>query len=560
MMTYKFLFINKKKSANLQDVEKAFITVLGNEHKLSTAIFDLKNEELTINSDDSISSFDFVIIFSSEVKERLKILPNFPALLTWYSVTDFDNMVHHFEDLKKNGYLDSIIEFRTNIFSLFNTINEAVISYDLDGRLIYISQKAEKLLDISANNLIGKTIKDTLPIELLGNQPLDKFSNIVPKSFDTFYYVKNQVRKELNIKVSPLKHSNGKTWGAMLILRNVTKVNEMARLLNEEDNFHRLIGSDKVMQELYEMIRNVGLYDFPVLIQGESGTGKELISDAIHKESKRKGLFVPVNCGAIPEGTLESELFGHVKGSFTGAIKDKKGRFELANGGTIFLDEIGELPLSMQVKLLRVLQEGVVEPVGSEKSIKIDVRVVSATNKDLKKMVEEGTFREDLYYRLAVVPIDVPPLRDRNRDIIDLAQYFLSKISKKFNKPKLKISNEVEIALLDYNWPGNVRQLQNALQYSIIKTTDGIIRLEHLPPEVSGLGYTNPIDDSDNKNKNNSVHSFSRKPILNVETITQALKKSGGNKAKAARLLNIGRATLYNYINKYPELQKEISN
>jgi len=255
---------------------------------------------------------------------------------------------------------------------------------------------------------------------------------------------------------------------------------------------------------------------------------------AIHNESRRGGgPFVPVNCGALPEGLLESELFGHVRGAFSGAIRDKKGRFELAHGGTIFLDEVSELPKPMQVKLLRVLQEGTFERVGGEKTISADVRVISATNRELKQEVEKQNFREDLYYRLNVVPIHLPPLRERKNDIPLLVSHFLEKALKDGRKP-IGFSKEAMAKLMDYSWPGNVRELQNAVHFALVKAKGRLVHPDNLPLEIrrrERIGYT---------------PGPPRK--LERDAVAAALQQSGGNKTKAARILGVGRATLYRFL------------
>ena len=296
------------------------------------------------------------------------------------------------------------------------------------------------------------------------------------------------------------------------------------------------------MLDIFKQIRDVAGYDYPVHISGETGTGKELVSNAVHNESSRAGApFVPINCGALPEGLIESELFGHIKGAFSGAIRDKKGRFELADGGTIFLDEVAELSNNMQVKLLRFLQEGKFERVGGEHTASVNVRVISATNKDLKKAVKQGTFRDDLYYRLNVIPIRLPPLRDRKIDIPLLVQHFLREAGERYNRKSLKISSKALSLMLDYRWPGNVRELQNAIQFAIVKCSDKTISAADLPLELREV-------------ENVCIRRGpSRK--LTMEGVRSTLIKTGGNKAKAAKLLGVGRATLYRFLGEYPELR-----
>jgi transcriptional regulator with PAS, ATPase and Fis domain len=336
----------------------------------------------------------------------------------------------------------------------------------------------------------------------------------------------------LLISAAPFDHEGERF--AVIMLEDITELNELRRRLKTEHSFRGIVSRDARMQEVFETVREVSEFNVPVLIQGESGTGKELIASAIHNEGPRADMpFVPVNCAALPEGLLESELFGHVKGAFTGAVRDKKGRFELAHRGTLFLDEIGDLPKVVQVKLLRVLQEGKFEPVGSEKTLSVDVRIVSATNQSLKQEVKKGNFREDLYYRLNVVPINLPPLRDRKDDIPFLVEHFLDKAAKE-GQGSQGISQEALSLMMDYTWPGNVRELQSAIRYALIKCKGGLIRPPDLPVELKrhGVGY--------------AAKGPSRK--LGKDRVRAALTKTGGNKAKAARLLGVGRATLYRFL------------
>ena len=275
-----------------------------------------------------------------------------------------------------------------------------------------------------------------------------------------------------------------------------------------------------------------------MLIQGESGTGKELVAAAIHNEGHNADKpFVPVNCGALPEGVLESELFGHVKGAFTGAVRDRKGRFELADGGTIFLDEIGELTAACQVKLLRVLQDGTFQRVGGEETVKVDVRVISATNKDLAEEIAAGRFREDLFYRLCVVPVYLPPLRERRNDISLLAEHLLKRALTEVAREGVVLSPEAVDAMMDYDWPGNVRELENALQYALVKCRDNLILPEHLPSNI--LNRDTPRQPSAKKQ---------RKHKLDAERVRRTLEETGGNKIETARRLQVSRATLYRFL------------
>jgi nitrogen regulation protein NR(I) len=319
--------------------------------------------------------------------------------------------------------------------------------------------------------------------------------------------------------------------------------------LQERYRFDKIIGQSPAMQSIYRIIERVARTDTTVLITGESGTGKELIANAIHYNSQRRDKpLVPINCGAIPEELLESELFGHEKGAFTGALRDRKGRFELAHQGTVFLDEIGDMSPKLQVKLLRFLQERTFERVGGSRTIEVDVRIIAATNKDLEKEVEEGHFREDLYFRLNVIPIQVPPLREREGDIPLLVHYFLRQHCLKKDLPAKKISKEALDYLERYEWPGNVRELENMIERMVILTESDTIDVPDLPPRIrksvpspaperieigeEGIDLKQILEDLENK------------------LILEALKKAGGVKNQAAKLLGLNRTTLIEKLKK----------
>jgi transcriptional regulator with PAS, ATPase and Fis domain len=291
--------------------------------------------------------------------------------------------------------------------------------------------------------------------------------------------------------------------------------------------------------------------DSTVLILGESGTGKELVARAIHFNGSRKEKpFIAINCGAIPADLLESELFGHMRGSFTGAVADKRGKFELANKGTIFLDEIGTMPQQLQMKLLRVLQEQEVERVGSTTRTKLDVRVISATNADLDGRVRRGEFREDLYYRLNVIPIHLPPLRDRREDIPLLAKHFLRKICTDMHRPVLEITPEAVKALETYEWPGNVREMENVIERAVALTDSDIIDRQDLPTQIGGVSQeSNPLPTLNIPGE--GLDLTATIALIEKTLIKQAMDKSSNIKARAASLLNINRTTLVEKIKRY---------
>jgi PAS domain S-box-containing protein len=325
----------------------------------------------------------------------------------------------------------------------------------------------------------------------------------------------------------------------MIIARDVGEIVQLRRSLRRERRFWGIVGESQEMQQVYALARQVGPTDAAVLITGETGTGKELLARAIHSESLRaSGPFVAVNCGALPDGLVESELFGHQRGAFSGAVKDRRGRFERAAGGTIFLDEVVELSLAAQVKLLRVLEEKRVEPVGGEASVHVDVRVVSATNSDLRERVSAGTFRSDLFFRLCVVPLHLPPLRQRGADIILLAEAYLATLSEEAGLAAPVLSDSAKRALLDWRWPGNVRELINTLRFALVRSGGRTIELEDLPPNIGATRVHRPTTTRGRKRK------------LSFDAVERALRRAGGNKSQAAKALGVGRGTLYRYLSR----------
>ncbi len=318
------------------------------------------------------------------------------------------------------------------------------------------------------------------------------------------------------------------------------------RLQNQlQETFHpsNIIGNSGAMREVFRLISLVLKTDTTVFIRGESGVGKELVAAAVHYNSTRaRQPFVRVSCAALPESLIESELFGHEKGSFTGAIQQRQGRFELAHGGTIFLDEVGDLPMNTQIKLLRVLQEKEFERVGGTKPIKVDVRLIAATNREMENMIKEGTFRSDLYYRLNVFPVYVPPLREHTTDIILLADHFIEKYGKKMNKNVKRLATSAIDTLMSYHWPGNVRELENVIERAVLLADEGVIHAHHLPPSLQTAETSNtPVS--------GMLHSTLER--MEKDLITDALKSAQGNCAKAAHYLGITERILGLRINKY---------
>ncbi len=330
-----------------------------------------------------------------------------------------------------------------------------------------------------------------------------------------------------------------------------TQVEEVATVMTELRNtrqsnikeFHGIIGQSPVMMKVYEELHILSQLDFPVLLQGESGTGKELAASVLYKLSGRsEHPFIPVNCGALPPGTIESELFGHKKGSFSGAVRDKKGLFSLADGGVIFLDEVSELSQEAQVKLLRVLEEGRFFPVGAEKQISVDVRVISATNMNLRQLTMDGKFREDLYFRLAVVPIDIPPLRERKEDIPLLVTHFLERIYNNIDFPAPEVPDEIMEILVNFQWNGNIRELLNALQYISVRCRERSLSRQDIPEEIlSGIETVEEV----------YIPVPGPIPKLTKKILLEILDQSKGNKSVAAKRLGVSRTTLYTAIKKF---------
>ena len=325
-------------------------------------------------------------------------------------------------------------------------------------------------------------------------------------------------------------------------IRNLIGQTEINKKDEVRKKYKEIIGENKAVYNLIETIEMAADYSSTVLIEGESGSGKELVARALHYHSQRReNNFVAVNCAALNHNIIESELFGHKRGAFTGAVKDKKGKFELADQGTLMLDEITEISLDTQSKLLRVLQEKQFERVGENKSIDIDVRVIATTNRDIKKMVNENKFRSDLFYRLNVFPIKIPPLRERKSDISILIEHFIKKISKREKIAKKRISNEAVDLLKQYDWPGNIRELENLTERLIIISKNNEITLQDLPQDII------------------EKVNHDREELTEKEKIISSLRKSRGNKTKAAKILGISRKTLYNWIKKYKD-DREVSD
>ena len=443
--------------------------------------------------------------------------------------------------------------------SIFESIPCGVLIVDKDRVVRTMNNVVEKTFGVSAEDAINRRGGEVLKCIHASESPegcgfsgacgdcrvrntaIDAVSGQrIQRQLVEFEIKDNGNTRQMKLLISAAPFAHGNEQLAVVILEDITELSALRRRLKSERIFAGIIGADAAMNDLFETIRDVADINIPVLIEGESGTGKELVASAIHNQgTKADRPFVPVNCAALPEGVIESELFGHVKGAFTGAIRDKKGRFELAHGGTLFLDEVGDLAKSVQAKLLRVLQDGKFEQVGGEKLISSDVRIISATNKDLKKEVKNGNFREDLYYRLKVIPVYLPPLRRRKADIPLLVDHFLKKAADEGLR-RLEVSGPAMALMMDYPWPGNVRELQGAIRFALIKSRGDKIQVKDLPVELRSGADIDPVPGPRKR--------------LTLERVKSALAKSGGNRTRAARILGVGRATLYRFLVDFPDV------
>jgi len=503
--------------------------------------------------------FDVVVTLCNNSRENCPTFPGSPARVHWPLVDPAkqdlttpaaadqafrqvrDDIRHRVEGLFQLGFLESIRQLRLTLGSLLDNLTDGVLAHDLDRRIYFFNPAARRITGYEYGDVVGRDCHEVFADRFCGGDCSFCADQSHPAQsklgYARTFVTKHGERRDLQMSVVTTTTPQQEVAGALVVFRDVTEVVHLRQRLADTRGFCGMVGRHESMQRVFDSIRELTDVNVPILIQGESGTGKELVASALHQLSRRRsGPFVPVNCGALPEGTLESELFGHVKGAFTGAIHDRKGRFTLSDGGTIFLDEIGEISAAMQVKLLRVVQDKVFMPVGGERSLKADVRIICATNKDLKRLTRQGLFREDLYYRLAVVPLTIPPLRERATDLPLLIEHFLDKYSSGTARRVTHVTPAALARLESYAWPGNVRELGNAIQFGMIKCHGDAVDLQHLPPEIL------PID------ARPAVAKAGRPAKLDVEHVAEALSRTGGNRAHAARMLGVSRTTLYRFL------------
>lgn len=445
--------------------------------------------------------------------------------------------------LQHKELIDNNVRYQSNIAAIFRSVKDAIVTVDEELCVIESNHAAGDICGFYMNDVRGRSLKtlitgcsekclDAIVETINTRQPVEQ------RRFECRR--KDMPRRVVSVSTFPLLDHHEKSYGCVMVAKDETRLVDLERDLEERRQFHKIVGKSEKMQKIYSMIDILADVRSTVLITGESGTGKELVAEALHyhKSSYLNKPLVKVNCVTLSDNLLESELFGHVKGAFTGAISDRIGRFQRADGGTIFLDEIGDISERMQLRLLRVLQDMVFERVGDSVPIKVDVRVIAATNQSLLSKIRLGSFREDLYYRLKVIEIYVPPLRDRREDIPLLVDHFLKIFNKQFNKNITGVSDDVMKVFMDYPWPGNIRELLHQLEYACILCPQSIITTEYLPPDLTDA--------------NRADHALAgAKRNNDSQSILQTLEKAGWNKAKAARMLGIDRKTLYIKIEKF---------
>ncbi len=442
--------------------------------------------------------------------------------------------------IQHKALMDEKERYRLNLEAIFNSAKEAIISLDNELSVIESNEAAKDICNITREG-IGKPM-DAL-LKHCGGKCLNAAAETLQKKQSTEIYRvecnhKQRPDQVVSVAAYPLQYVKDSTSGVVLTINDETSLAGIEQKRKERHQFHTMVGKSEKMQEIYTLIEDLADEQMTILITGESGTGKGLVAGALHYKGRRSNKpFIKVNCSALPENLLESELFGHVKGAFTGAVKDRIGRFQMADGGTIFLDEIGDVSPGMQLKLLKVLQEKEFEMVGDSNPVKVDVRIIAATNQNLLEKIKKKEFREDLYYRLKGVEISVPPLRDRKEDIPLLVKHFLNLYNEKSNKKIVDISIDAQKIFKEYSWPGNIRELEHTVGHAFILCQQNILTVDCLPPVLKELRVETVFSEDIKKDER--------------QAILQVLEKTKWNRGHAARLLGMSRSTLYRKIEEY---------
>ncbi len=432
------------------------------------------------------------------------------------------------------------LEEQERIFRVvFDSVGEGIFTVNEDLVITSFNKAAERITGFKREEVIGKKCFEVFRSFNCSNAcPLKSTLQKMQPMEDKEVVIKNKEGKKvfLSVSTSVLVDHEGKAYGCVETFREIKDVHPIEG--RQRCGFGRIVGNSIKMQAIFEKLPIIADSDLNVLIQGETGTGKDLLARTIHEYSQRRDKpFVKISCASIPDTLLESELFGYKKGAFTGALRDKPGKLEICNGGTIYLDEVADMPPHLQVKLLRVVEEREFEKLGDTKTVKVDVRIIAATNKNLEEEVRKGKFREDLYYRLNVLSIELPPLRERKEDIPLLIEHFIDLLNKKRGKDVIGIDEEALQILCAYHWPGNIRELQNVMEYIFVHINTRIITVDHLPPYL--------------KKRKESDLRLGTLAEMEEELIRKALKETGGNKNKAAKILGIPRTTLWRKMKKY---------
>jgi PAS domain S-box-containing protein len=422
---------------------------------------------------------------------------------------------------------------------ILDSINEGVFTVDLDWKITFFNRAAERITGVSRAEAVGQACCDVFHATLCEKRCAlrETFKSGRPIVNATAHIVSIQGRRiPIRLSTAILKDAAGQVVGGVETFQDLSRIEELQKELQNRYTFEDIVGHGPAMQRLFEVLPQIAESSSTVLLEGYSGTGKELFARALHNLSPRsKNRFVAINCAALPDTLLESELFGHKAGAFTDARRDKIGRFELAHGGTLFLDEIGDISPALQVRLLRVLQDRMIEPLGATAAKLVDVRVVAATNKHLPELVAKGLFREDLYYRIRVIHLVLPSLKERREDIPLLVEHFIAKFNRLMGRDIVGISMDAAARLMDYDFPGNIRELENIIEQAFVLCRGGMIEIHHLPPELRPA--------SDEK-------TFGAMNLQTLERhfIGETLRRFKGNRQRAARELGIDTSTLYRKI------------
>ena len=430
---------------------------------------------------------------------------------------------------------------------ILSSIADGVFTVNSERIITSFNRAAEKITGIPASQAIGKHCQDVFHSDICENCLIKDTLETGIDAIDRPVNIINSQGEKIPISISTavLKDEEGNALGAVETFRDLSAIEHLRKELSRNYSLEDIISKSPKMHKLFAILPDIAESESTVLIQGPSGSGKELFARAIHNLSPRKKAnYVVINCSTIPAQLFESEIFGYVKGAFTDARKDKKGKLAAVDGGTVFFDEIGELPLSIQVKLLRLLQEREYEPLGSTETIKSDIRIVAATNKDLKKLVAQAKFRDDLYFRLAVVKFELPPLKDKREDIPYLVDHFINKFNAKTGKKIISVSPNVMSILMSYDFPGNIRELENIIEHGFVLCRGSIIKREHLPPELIRM----EIDSEVSKNIPSTPVTES---IDEQNLIIATLRNCSGVISKASEELGVHRTTLWRKIKRY---------